>query len=128
VIRRAWEMGSRFDAWQDYHNPGAWQQAFADCGLDSAFYTHRPRGLDEVFPWDHISVAVKKKFLREDYLMSMQGETRHDCRDGCFACGILPKFSEARSQTPAEAWECPPVKPKHLRGKPAEEIIPLTAR
>ncbi len=128
VIRRAWELGSRFDAWQDHHNPEAWQQAFADCGLDSAFYTHRPRGLDEVFPWDHISVAVKKKFLQEDYLMSLQGETRHDCRDGCFACGILPRFSEARSQTPAEAWECPPVKPKHLRGKPAPEIIPLTAR
>ena len=64
-------------------------------GWTMDFYTHRPRGLDEVFPWDHIDVAVKKKFLIEDYLMSQHGETRHDCRDGCFACGILPKFSQA---------------------------------
>ena len=45
------------------------------------FYTHRPRPIDEVFPWDHIDVAVKKKFLVEDYLMSQDGETRVDCRE-----------------------------------------------
>ena len=126
VIRRAWELGSRFDAWQDHYNPQAWQQAFAECGLESTFYTHRPRALDEVFPWDHIDVAVKKKFLLEDYLMSQRGETRVDCRDNCFACGILPKFSQVRSQTPAEAWECPPVVPKHLRGKKRSDVITLT--
>ena len=64
--------------------------------------------------------------LQQDYQMSLVGETRVDCRNQCFACGILPKFSETRSQTPAEAWECPPVKPRHLRGKKAEDIIPLT--
>jgi radical SAM family uncharacterized protein len=126
VIRRAWELGSHFDAWQDHHDPAAWQQAFADCGLDVEFYTHRPRAIDEVFPWEHISVAIKKSFLQQDYQMSLVGETRVDCRNKCFACGILPKFAEARSQTAAEAWECPPVKPKHLRGKKAEDIIPLT--
>ena len=126
VIQRAWELGSRFDAWQDHHDPAAWQQAFADCGLDVEFYTHRARAIDEVFPWEHVSVAIKKSFLQEDYQMSLSGDTRVDCRDKCFACGILPKFSETRSQTPAEAWECPPVKPKHLRGKKAEDIIPLT--
>jgi len=30
-----------------------------------------------------------------------------------------------RGETPAEAWECPPVVPKHLRGKPVGEVIPL---
>jgi len=127
VIRRAWELGSRFDAWQDHFNAEAWAQAFADCALDMDFYTHRPRALDEVFPWDHIDAAVKKKFLLQDYLMSRREETRHDCRDGCFACGILPKFADLRAETPAGAWECPPVLPKALRGKKAEEIIPLTA-
>jgi radical SAM family uncharacterized protein len=125
VIQRAWELGSKFDAWQDHHKPAAWQQAFAESGLSRDFYTHRQRSLDEVFPWDHIDVAVKKKFLVEDYLMSQRGETRVDCRDQCFACGILPKFAGMRSQTPAEAWECPPVVPKHLRG---QEVIPLTPR
>lgn len=133
VILRAWELGAKFDAWQDQYRHARWEQAFADCGLDIGFYVYRERGLHETFPWDHIDVAVKKKFLQEDYLMSQRGETRVDCRDKCFACGILPKFSQMRSETPAEAWECPPVTPKHLRGSaaptaPNTEIIPLLPR
>lgn len=130
VILRAWELGAKFDAWQDQYRHARWEQAFADCGLDIGFYVYRQRSLHETFPWDHIDVAVKKKFLQEDYLMSQRRETRVDCRDKCFACGILPKFSQVRSETPAEAWECPPVTPKHLRGSaaPNTEIIPLLPR
>jgi radical SAM family uncharacterized protein len=117
VIQRAWELGCKFDAWQDYHYHGLWLQAFDEAGLSPSFYTHRLRADDEVFPWDHIDAAVHKKFLLEDYRMSIKEETRVDCRDRCFACGILPKFSETRAQTAPEAWECPPVKPKHERGR-----------
>ncbi len=117
VLLEAWKRGAKFDAWQEHFNYEAWQQAFEACGLDPRFYTHRPRLIDETFPWDHIDVAVKKQFLTEDYLWSLRGQTRVDCRERCFACGILPKFTQMRSQTPAEAWECPEVKPKHLRGK-----------
>ncbi len=111
VIRRAWELGAKFDAWDSEHRHDLWLQAFEEAGLSPWFYTHRERDLDEVFPWDHIDAAVHKKFLKEDYLMSLKGETRVDCRNRCFACGILPKFKEQRSQTEAMAWECPPVKP-----------------
>lgn len=115
AIQRAWELGCKFDAWQDGHRHDLWLQALDENGLDPRFYTHRERAIDEVFPWDHIDAAVHKKFLVDDYLMSIKGETRVDCRDKCFACGILPKFKEMRSQTEAMAWECPPVKPMHER-------------
>jgi radical SAM family uncharacterized protein len=111
AIQRAWEMGCKFDAWTDGHKHDLWLKALELEGLTPHFYTHRERGLDEVFPWDHIDAAVHKKFLKDDYLMSIKGETRVDCRDKCFACGILPKFKEERSQTEDMAWECPPVKP-----------------
>ncbi len=127
VIRRAWEKGCKFDAWQDQHKHDAWLQALAECGIDPDFYNHRERGLDEVFPWDHIDVGLHKKFLREDYLMSLQGETRVDCRDKCFACGILPKFAKARSTTDDMAWECPPVKPISERQRARRAAIPLSA-
>ncbi|HRE48316.1 MAG TPA: TIGR03960 family B12-binding radical SAM protein [Aggregatilineales bacterium] len=127
VIRHAWEHGARFDAWQDHFSFETWETAFAACGLDMTFYTQRTRPLDEIFPWEHLDVAVKKKFLLDDYLMSQRGETRVDCRDQCFACGILPKFTQTRMNTPAEAWECPPVVPKHLRGRDLGEVIPLTS-
>ncbi len=111
VVQRAWELGCKFDAWGDQHHHVLWLQAFDEAGLTPQFYTHREREIDEVFPWDHIDVAVHKKFLKEDYLMSIRGETRVDCRDKCFACGILPKFKDLRLQTETMAWECPPVKP-----------------
>ncbi|GAB4413188.1 MAG: TIGR03960 family B12-binding radical SAM protein [Anaerolineae bacterium] len=123
VIQRAWELGTKFDGWQEHHNHSAWVQAFADAGLEMSFYTHRPRMLDEVFPWDHIDPGVKKRFLAEDYLMSQRGETRIDCRGHCFACGILPKFAPLRMVTPAEAWQCPPVIPRAQRQKPAQETV-----
>ncbi len=121
VIRRAWELGTKFDGWQEHHNHAAWLQAFAEAGLQMSFYTHRPRPLDEVFPWDHIDPGVKKRFLAEDYLMSQQGETRRDIRGHCFACGILPKFAPLRMLTPAEAWQCPPVVPRAQRQKAVVE-------
>jgi radical SAM family uncharacterized protein len=125
VIARAWSLGSRFDAWQEHYKHEAWVQALDEQGLDFFFYTHRERAIDEVFPWEHIDVAVKKKFLAQDYLMSLSGETRQDCRGQCFACGILPKFSQMRSRTPAGAWECPPVIPKEQRG--ARVVAPISS-
>ncbi len=50
VIYRAWELGCQFDAWQDHHYHDRWLQAFEEAGLDPWFYTHRERGLEEVFP------------------------------------------------------------------------------
>ncbi len=117
VIEGAWRRGAHFDAWQDHHKPAAWAEAFAEAGLAIDFYTYRPRPLDEVFPWDHISPAVKKTYLARDYLMSQEGETRVDCRDQCFACGILPTFIPLRRETPAEAWECPPVTKREDRAR-----------
>ena len=94
-----------------------WREAFAVAGLDIAFYNYRQRSESEIFPWDHIDAAVKKKFMLQDWQWSQNEKTRVDCRDQCFACGILPKFSELRQNTPAEAWECPTVTPKDLRGQ-----------
>lgn len=127
VIHRAWELGCKFDAWQDQHRHPLWLQAFDDCGLDPDFYNYRERDLDEVFPWDHIDVGIHKKFLKEDYLMSVRRETRVDCRDKCFACGILPKFAKARSTTEDQAWECPPVTPISERRAARQVAIPLSS-
>lgn len=110
VVESAWRKGAKFDAWADHFRQDAWQEALDEEGLDPRFYTHRQRALDEIFPWEHIDVAVTKKFLTKDYLMSLEQETRIDCRHHCFACGILPELKDLRRETPPEAWQCPPVK------------------
>lgn len=115
VIYQAWKRGAKFDAWQEHFSFSAWMEAFAHVGLDPEFYTHRPRQIDEVFPWDHISTGVRKKYLAQDYLNSLRGETRIDCREQCFACGILPTFAEMRTLHPGDSWKCPEVTPKTSR-------------
>ncbi len=71
VVYQAWLNGARFDAWQDQFNFTAWTKAFEIAQLDPSFYTHRPRSQDEIFPWDHISTGVRKKFLLQEFLLSM---------------------------------------------------------
>ncbi|MDE2748772.1 MAG: TIGR03960 family B12-binding radical SAM protein [Chloroflexota bacterium] len=127
VIRRAWESGCKFDAWGDQHQHRKWLAAFEEFDIDPKFYNFRERGLEEVFPWDHIDAGVHKKFLREDYLMSIKRETRVDCRDKCFACGILPKFAKERSTTEDMAWECPPVTPISERQRARQVAIPISS-
>jgi radical SAM family uncharacterized protein len=112
VIYQAWLRGAKFDAWYEHFDFDAWSEAFEVVGLDPEFYTHRPRAMTEDFPWDHISTTVRKKFLADDYQWSLEGRTRIDCRDGCFACGILPTFADLRRQNPGEVWQCPDVKSK----------------
>lgn len=107
VIETAWKNGAKFDAWDEGFQKEYWYDAFEKDGIDPAFYVSRERDLDEVFPWDHISSGVFKAFLLEDYLMSQRGETRQDCREGCFACGILDCFAQVRPQAEDTYWGCP---------------------
>src|SRR5688572_17764581 len=110
VIYTAWKNGAKFDAWEECRKFDTWMSAFAEHGLDYAFYTHRQRRTDEVFPWEHIGAALRKNFLFQDFRMSLEGEIRVDCRLNCFACGILPTFANLRRENPGEGWKCPDVK------------------
>jgi radical SAM superfamily enzyme YgiQ (UPF0313 family) len=117
VIYSAWKNGAKFDAWGDEVKiQDAWLPAFEEHRLDPAFYTHRQRRTDEVFPWEHITAAVRKSFLFQDFRQSLEGQIRVDCRLNCFACGILPTFANLRRDNPGEAWKCPDVK------SPAQKI------
>ena len=112
VIYEAWQRGAKFDAWKDQLNFRAWQEAFTAVGIDPGFYTHREREVTENLPWDHISTTVRKSFMIQDLQRSQVGETLEDCRDNCYACGILPTFADLRRQNPGEAWGCPDVSPR----------------
>lgn len=124
VIFSAWQNGAKFDAWGDQMRYDIWMDAFSSTGLEPSFYTQRERSIDETFPWEHISTTVRKKFLAEDYLWSQQRKTRVDCRERCFACGILPTFADIRRMNPGDVWQCPEVKSKKikLRDLPVKEI------
>ncbi|GIV66587.1 MAG: B12-binding domain-containing radical SAM protein [Bellilinea sp.] len=121
VIETAWRLGAKFDAWQDQFNFEIWQKAFSIHRLDPSFYTHRQRAEDEIFPWDHIFTGVRKAYLLSEYRASLLEKTQNDCRQGCFACGILPKYADLRRNHPGNHWKCPEV-PRRPVKVPMEQI------
>jgi radical SAM family uncharacterized protein len=125
VVYSAWKNGSKFDAWDEGKKYDAWMQAFEEHGLDPLFYTHRQRRTDEVFPWEHITAAVRKNFLFQDFRQSLEGQIRVDCRLNCFACGILPTFANMRRENPGEVWKCPDVKTPATTNKMAQSSLKL---
>ncbi len=116
VIQSAWEAGAKFDAWQDQFRLDPWRAAMERHGLDLDRYLTRPRPEDEVLPWDHISSAVRKKVLLADLQRARAGETLPDCREDCYACGILPTFTNDRREHPGNYWKCPEVKSETGKG------------
>lgn len=107
VIERAWQLGAKLEGWGEWFNFDAWQQAFAEFGLDMDWYARRARTVDEILPWEHISAGVKKEFLAAEYVHTYQGGVVDDCREHCFSCGILGYFKEQRRAAPDDGWACP---------------------
>jgi hypothetical protein len=110
VIEAAWRRGAKFDAWQDQFNFNAWMDAFDEIGISHEFYTSREHSISEVFPWDHISTGVNRRFLENEYQKSKTGELTADCRNNCYSCGILPTYKDLRRENPGNSWLCPEVR------------------
>ncbi|MHC4695635.1 MAG: TIGR03960 family B12-binding radical SAM protein [Planctomycetota bacterium] len=67
VIEHAYKSGARFDSWEEQFNPALWQQAFDATGIDPAWYAHRERPPDEIFPWAHLSGGAPDDYLARQY-------------------------------------------------------------
>jgi radical SAM family uncharacterized protein len=88
AIIRAWELGCKFDGWDQYFSFEKWMKAFEDIEVDAEFYALRRREIDEVLPWDHIDTGITKKYLRSEYKKALKEELTRDCRVVCTGCGI----------------------------------------
>jgi hypothetical protein len=87
VIEAAWRRGAKFDAWSEYFSLALWQEAFAECALDPAFYANRERPRDEVFPWSMLSTGVDPTFLWQEREQCYCARITPDCRRQCSGCG-----------------------------------------
>jgi radical SAM superfamily enzyme YgiQ (UPF0313 family) len=66
AIEEAWRRGARLDAWREHFQPRLWWETFDDLGIDVAFYSQRPRPIDEALPWDHILVKKGREYLAKE--------------------------------------------------------------
>lgn len=67
VIESAWLRGARFDGWDETFNNRIWLDAYAETGIDPDWYAHRERSFDELLPWDHIGLHMRRGYLQESY-------------------------------------------------------------
>jgi len=88
VLKKAWRLGAKFDAWGEHFRMPIWQESFRVTGVDPHFYLHRERGLDEALPWDHILSGVTKAYLAREWKRAQNVELTLDCREKCLECGV----------------------------------------
>lgn len=86
VIIEAVRLGCKFDGWGEHFDFEKWMQAFKNCGIDPDWYL-RERDIDEVLPWEHISVGVTKNFFKKEREKAYRAETTPNCREKCAGCG-----------------------------------------
>ena len=93
ALLAAWRRGARFDGWSDCFDYERWLEAFTEAGIDKDFYAARQRGENEVFPWEHISPGVSRKFLWNEWQKAYAQQLTHDCRRStCTGCGVCQKL------------------------------------
>ena len=89
ALLKVYEKGGIFDAWSEYFDYQRWVDAFAECGIDTDFYTMRERDLDEIFPWDFIDIGVSKEFLKREWKNAHDEKVTPNCRMKCSGCGAM---------------------------------------
>ena len=91
LVRRAWELGCRFDAWTSEFRFDLWEEAARDCGFDLVDLACEEFPLSARLPWEHTSPGVDKGFLQREWLRATRGVTTSDCtRSSCVGCGVCP--------------------------------------
>ena len=68
---------------------GDWSRAFRFSDINPDFFVYRPKGLDEVLPWDFIDHGIHKGHLINEYESAIKGEESDICHVGeCYRCGV----------------------------------------
>ncbi len=88
VIYKAWQKGCKLDGWAEYYRFDLWKEAFAECGIDTAFYANRQRSYDEIMPWSHMDYMVSRDFLIRENKKAHNAEATPNCREKCAGCGV----------------------------------------
>jgi len=89
-----------------HRNGGNWRAAFREAGIDGEWYACRPRPGEELLPWDHISLGVKKEYLWREWqrALDLDRETREIPGWRFGAHGAARAESEARGSLSYAAW------------------------
>jgi len=72
-----------------HESGGDWTKALRFSDVNPDFFVYRPRGHDEVLPWDFIDHGILKTHLISEYELALKAEESDVCRVGeCYRCGV----------------------------------------
>jgi len=87
TLERAWRKGARFDGWEEHFAPRAWQEAFAETGVDPERYAHRDLDPDRPLPWHVVDSRVNRKWLAIELKRALAEATLTVCGPkDCHGC------------------------------------------
>jgi len=68
-----------------------WSAACRFSDVNSDFFVYRPKGLEEVLPWDFLDHGIRKEHLIKEYKLALKEEESDACSVGeCRRCGVCP--------------------------------------
>lgn len=86
LIRKAYDLGCRMDAWDEYIKWDMWLKAIEETGYDTS---PKHWNLDDELPWDSISMNVSKKYLKDEFIRASEHRLTSVCSDSCtHNCGV----------------------------------------
>ncbi len=112
---KAYENGAILDGWNEFFNFVYWKNAGESLGQNLKIYSHQNQ-LDEVLPWDHIDIGIKKDFLLSEWNKALNEEKTEDCRQGgCSQCGACDDTQPVFTQWTGK--ELPELKSKRVKNQ-----------
>lgn len=77
-IERGYNLGARFDGWDEYFNADAWIQAEKEWDVDEAVM-RGPIPLEARLPWDHLEIGPSASYLAREYRRAEKAKTTSPC-------------------------------------------------
>lgn len=88
VIEKAFDLGCRFDGWDEEFNFERWMKVFDECGIDPHLYLNE-KDVGHLLPWSHLFAELKNEYLLEEWARAKNCLTTPPCNIGiCRKCGL----------------------------------------
>ena len=91
LLIKAFKMGTRLDAWDEYSRLDVWKQVLAEAHWDVKNEICRQRTTDEPLPWDSVSMGVSSSFYKNEWnklgTNTFTSICSPDCHHNCGICG-----------------------------------------
>lgn len=92
MIKKAFELGCRHDAWREHFRPELWQQAAEETGVNFDPIAHRDWSHDEPLPWDGIDFGLTKDYLAREDDKATEAVCSTACTEQCRGCTLCQRF------------------------------------